>query len=212
MPAPESIGLDEAYSVRTPDDSRRLYAKWASTYEQSFVKAHGYAYHEHVARIFAAADRPVGRVLDVGCGTGVVGVALRRNGVGEIDGVDISPEMLAEAARKDVYRELIVADLTVGLEIASDTYAGVTSAGTFTHGHLGPDSLEELIRVSRSGARSAIGVNAAHFEGMGFAAWFERAVERGLIGEFQIERVATYVTSDPSKLDDMANVVTFVVR
>ena len=212
MPAPESIGLDEAYSVRTPDDSRRLYAKWASTYEQSFVKAHGYAYHEHVARIFAAADRPVGRVLDVGCGTGVVGVALRRNGVGEIDGVDISPEMLAEAARKDVYRELIVADLTVGLEIASDTYAGVTSAGTFTHGHLGPDSLEELIRVSRSGARCAIGVNAAHFEDMGFAAWFERAVERGLIGEFQIERVATYVTSDPSKLDDMANVVTFAVR
>ena len=212
MPAPESIGLDEAYSVRTPDDSRRLYAKWASTYEQSFVKAHGYAYHEHVARIFAAADRPVGRVLDVGCGTGVVGVALRRNGVGEIDGVDISPEMLAEAARKDVYRELIVADLTVGLEIASDTYAGVTSAGTFTHGHLGPDSLEELIRVSRSGARCAIGVNVAHFEDMGFAAWFERAVERGLIGEFQIERVATYVTSDPAKLDDMANVVTFAVR
>ena len=212
MPAPESIGLDEAYSVRTPDDSRRLYAKWASTYEQSFVKAHGYAYHEHVARIFAAADRPVGRVLDVGCGTGVVGVALRRNGVGEIDGVDISPEMLAEAARKDVYRELIVADLTVGLEIASDTYAGVTSAGTFTHGHLGPDSLEELIRVSRSGARCAVGVNAAHFGDMGFAAWFERAVERGLIGEFQIERVATYVTSDPAKLDDMANVVTFAVR
>ena len=212
MPAPESIGLDEAYSVRTPDDSRRLYAKWASTYEQSFVKAHGYAYHEHVARIFAAADRPVGRVLDVGCGTGVVGVVLRRNGVGEIDGVDISPEMLAEAARKDVYRELIVADLTVGLEIASDTYAGVTSAGTFTHGHLGPDSLEELIRVSRSGARCAVGVNAAHFGDMGFAAWFERAVERGLIGEFQIERVATYVTSDPAKLDDMANVVTFAVR
>jgi len=37
-------------------------------------------------------------------------------------------------------------------------------------------------------------------------------VERGLIGEFQVKRVATYVMSDPSKLDDMANVVTFAVR
>ena len=39
----EVLGLDEAYSVKTPDDNRRLYAKWAATYESSFVDAKQYS-------------------------------------------------------------------------------------------------------------------------------------------------------------------------
>ena len=35
----DALGLDEAYSVKTPEDNRRLYAKWAATYESSFVDA-----------------------------------------------------------------------------------------------------------------------------------------------------------------------------
>ncbi len=34
----KALGLDEAYSVKTPEDNRRLYAKWAATYESSFVE------------------------------------------------------------------------------------------------------------------------------------------------------------------------------
>ena len=38
----QPLGLDEAYSVKTPEDNRRLYAKWAATYESSFVDAKQY--------------------------------------------------------------------------------------------------------------------------------------------------------------------------
>lgn len=30
--------LDAAYALETPDDSRRLYADWAQTYDTSFAK------------------------------------------------------------------------------------------------------------------------------------------------------------------------------
>ena len=43
------------------------------------------------------------------------------------------------------------------------------SAGTFTHGHLGPAALSALIRFGRPGAVFAIGINAEHFAAMGFA-------------------------------------------
>lgn len=204
--------LEAAYAVETPDENRRLYAEWASSYEETFVAAKAYRYHLHVADALVAHVRPAGPTLDVGCGTGVVGVALRERGVSEIDGVDISPEMLEQAAMKGVYRQLIEADLTIGMGVADDTYAAVASAGTFTHGHLPPEPIRELIRVTMPGGRCAIGVNAAHFEDLGFAAWLEAAVDEGLIGPYELTRRKVYEGSDPSTPDDMSDIVGFSVR
>lgn len=206
------LGLDEAYAVETPDDNRRLYAKWASTYESGFIETKGYQYHERVAEVFVAGERPAGPTLDVGCGTGIVGEALRVRGVADIDGVDISVAMLAEATTKGVYRELIEADLTVGIDRPDDTYAGVTSAGTFTHGHLPPEPLGELIRVAMPGARFAIGINAAHWVDHGFETFLDDAVAAGRIEPYDITVVKVYAGSDPSNPDDMSNVVSFRVR
>ena len=208
----DDFGLEEAYAVETPDDNRQLYAKWATTYESGFIEEKGYQYHERVAAAFAAGPRPEGGTLDVGCGTGIVGAALRERGVGELDGVDISAEMLEQAATKGIYTNLIEADLTVGMAVPDDTYAGITSAGTFTHGHLGPDPLGELVRVAKPGARGAIGVNAAHFEERGFAAWFDAAAADGRIGPYEIVRAKVYEASDPANADDMSNIVVFEVR
>ena len=208
----EPLGLDEAYAVQTPDDNRQLYAKWAQTYETGFVQAKAYEYHLHVADALVAAPRPAGPLLDVGCGTGVVGQALRERGVEEIDGVDISPEMLEQAAVKGAYRQLIEADLTSGMAMPDDTYAGITSAGTFTHGHLPPEPLAELIRVAKRGARCCIGVNAAHYETFAFGAWLDRAVDAAHIEPYEIRRVKVYETSDAGVPDDMSNLVVFTVR
>ncbi len=207
----DALGLDEAYAVETPDDNRRLYAKWADTYESGFIETKGYQYHERVAEIFVANERPDGPTLDVGCGTGIVGAALRAQGVGRVDGVDISAEMLKQAAAKDIYSDLIEADLTAGMSVANNTYAGVVSAGTFTHGHLPPEPLGELIRVARPGARCAIGVNAAHWSEHGFEAYLDRAVADGRISPYDITVVKVYEGSDPDNPDDMSNVVSFTV-
>jgi ubiquinone/menaquinone biosynthesis C-methylase UbiE len=190
--------LDAAYSVQTPEDNQRLYAGWASSYDESFVQDRGYVYHQAVVAAFSQCHRPTGPLVDIGCGTGVVAVELCHHDTVIIDGIDLSPEMLAVAAAKTgtdkqpIYRNLIQTDLTLPVEIGDDTYAGVLSAGTFTHGHLGPEQLNEVLRIAQPGAVLAIGVNADHFKTSGFADWFDRAAQAELITSFEIVRSEVY--------------------
>ena len=137
----EALGLDEAYSVKTPEDNRRLYAKWAATYESSFVDAKQYRYPKAIAEVFNDVVAPVGRVLDIGTGTGLTGMytsRLRPELV--IDGMDISPEMLAQARMKTrddgsaVYRALYERDLTQAVLNENAPYEALFSSGTLLMG------------------------------------------------------------------------------
>jgi predicted TPR repeat methyltransferase len=172
---PMKPDLESAYALETPEDSIRLYAGWADTYDKDFAARRGYIFAEAVAEEFArhATERDT-PVLDVGCGTGLVGVALAGLGDWAVDGVDISPEMLAVARAKGVYGALATGDLTGALDMPDAAYGGFTSAGTFTHGHVGPEALDELVRIARPGALFALGINEAHFRSRGFA----RALDR----------------------------------
>jgi predicted TPR repeat methyltransferase len=58
-----------------------------------------------------AAGQRVGPVLDLGCGTGLVALAIADLPVGPLIGVDISPQMLAQAAAKRLYATLHEADI-----------------------------------------------------------------------------------------------------
>ena len=171
--------LDDAYALETPEDSRRLYAGWAETYDAEFAEATGYRLPEAVAAAFAGLGG-AGPVLDVGAGTGLVGERLALRGVGPIDGTDISPEMLNAAAAKGCYRQLIEGDVTAGLPVPDGAYAGVVSAGTFTLGHLGSGAFPELLRLSRSGALFSLSINARHYEEAGFGPAFEALPVDGL--------------------------------
>ena len=142
-------GLEGAYALGSTEDARRLYADWAETYDADFVAATGYRLARRVAEVFVAGGG-AGPVLDVGCGTGAVAAALPRGM--EIDGLDLSPEMLAVAGRTGLYRALAEADLTQDLPaLAGAPYGGLVSAGTFTHGHVGPEALPRLVHVLAPG-------------------------------------------------------------
>jgi len=195
--------LADAYAVETPDDNRDLYARWAATYESVFIADNGYVYHLGVVGSFvdtaSDGDDPV---LDVGCGTGLVGVALRATGPWTVDGLDLSAEMLGEARVKvagegdPVYRHLHEGDLTATLDIPSGAYGAVVSCGTFTHGHVGPTAFDELYRITRPGGLFAVGINPDHFTNLGFADRFVDDVAAGRITEPVIRRVNTYETGD----------------
>ena len=175
----KALGLHDAYSLETPEDNVELYARWAETYDTEFVKSSGYTYPAVIARIYhehaQANDAPI---LDVGCGTGLVAQELRakpsfnQDNIA-IDGLDISAEMLAIAQSKSVYGNLIEGNILETLEIAENTYGGVVSAGTFTLGHVGPEGLNELMRISRPNALFVIGVSEKAFEQLNFAQFLE---------------------------------------
>ena len=195
----EVLGLDEAYSVKTPDDNRRLYAKWAATYESSFVDAKQYRYPKAIAEVFNDVLPPVTRVLDIGTGTGLTGMYVTRlRPEVVIDGMDISPEMLAQAklkTREDdsvVYRALYERDLTRAVPNENEPYEALFSSGTFTHGHLGPECLRNLLPLLAHDGWLVVGVNNEHFESKGFAGELESLVELGAIQTPEILRIDVY--------------------
>ncbi len=200
--------LHAAYSLKSPEENKRLYAEWAGEYDDSFAALEDYQLHNHTARAFVGAGGQ-GPVLDVGAGTGLCGAILAGLGVGPIDATDISAEMLDEAMRKDIYRDAIEADLNQGLPVPRGSYAGVVSSGTFTHGHLGPEVLPALLRVARHGAQFALSINAKHFEALGFADTFRR-LEADQIRDLSLTQVRIYgdLAAGPNK-DDVALIALF---
>jgi SAM-dependent methyltransferase len=201
--------LNGAYALQGPDDSRRLYAEWAGSYDSGFAVREDYQLPTHTAREFVRAGGQ-GPVLDVGAGTGLCGAVLKGFGVGPIDATDISAEMLDVAMTKDIYRDAIVADLTEGIPVPPGSYSGIVSSGTFTHGHVGPDGVDHLLRAARHGAQFALSVNAAHYAEQGFEAAFARLVTARAIQKLSLVEVPIYgdLASGPHK-DDTAFVVLF---
>lgn len=200
--------LKTAYGLKTPEDSRRLYAEWAWDYDESFAAREDYQLHIHTARAFVGAGGQ-GPVLDVGAGTGLCGAVLAGLGVGPIDATDISAEMLDRAMRKDIYRDAIVADLHQGIPVPRESYSGIVSSGTFTFGHVGPEALDALLRVARRGAQFALSINAAHFQSSGFADKF-RALEDGRIQGLTLPETRIYgdLAAGPHR-EDMALIALF---
>lgn len=203
--------LNAAYALQSPEDSRKLYGQWAKTYDQGFAADMDYQLPRMVGLIFCEAFKGAGPVLDVGAGTGLVAQNIPIRAMIEIDGLDVSPDMLAVANQKGLYRKTIEADLTGPLDIADGSYGAIVSSGTFTHGHVGPDALDELLRIARPGAIFVLAINAEHFSARGFAAKF--AELESDIGGLQHHNVNIYGANvgDDHK-GDLASIAVFRKR
>ncbi|HJP45975.1 MAG TPA: methyltransferase domain-containing protein, partial [Arenicellales bacterium] len=92
--------LERAYTLKSPRQALALYHDWATTYDKHLEEGLQYIGPAEIAGLLAAAleDRTA-LVLDVGCGTGLVGEYLAAHGFSAIDGLDFSPQMLAVAAQ-----------------------------------------------------------------------------------------------------------------
>ena len=90
--------LTNAYSLKTPGDSIKLYKKWAATYDKEFIIKSNYLLPIKVIKYFNIysknSDTPI---LDVGAGTGIIGEYLNKKNNKKIIGIDISMEMLKQA-------------------------------------------------------------------------------------------------------------------
>ena len=143
--------LDRVYSSDSPDALAEGYDRWASSYDQD-MGAGGY---RHPTICLALLTRYVpansGPVLDAGAGTGLIGEWLRIVGYEELIALDASEGMLDVARAKNAYDALHHAFLGETLPFADDHFAAVVCAGVFTLGHVGPEGLDDLLRVVRPG-------------------------------------------------------------
>ncbi|MGM0561293.1 MAG: class I SAM-dependent DNA methyltransferase [Pseudomonadota bacterium] len=163
------------------EETRRVYAEWAEQYDRDTLDGMGYVAPGLVAKELSGLVAKDAKVLDAGCGTGLAGVELKKLGFTNIDGIDLSGEMLEVAREKEAYDKLAEADMTVPLEIADDSYDAVISVGVFTSGHVKPKALDELARVTRKGGQIVVTVHEKVWEADGYPDYLEDMEKRGLV-------------------------------
>lgn len=160
--------LDSVYAAKDAAEIARTYDAWAEGYEAEMAGV-GYR-HPTICLALLARHLPrgAGPVLDAGAGTGLIGEWLAIMGYPAAEAVDLSPGMLEVAASKGVYRRLATGDLTARLPFEDGRFAAAVCAGVFTVGHVGPEGLDELLRVVRPGGVVVLTVKDATWEA-GFA-------------------------------------------
>ena len=138
------------YSATNDVELRERYQQWATEYDDDLAGMGWLAPWACAARAVhhAGADA---RVLDAGCGTGLVGVALHELGVRRLVGFDLSPAMLDLARDRGIYETVVEGSLLEPLPFERDAFDAVVSVGVFTHGHVGPQGLAGLPKVVRRG-------------------------------------------------------------
>jgi predicted TPR repeat methyltransferase len=191
--------LADAYALETQADALAFYDRWADEYDAQLERGLRYlaprALAEALARHHAAGDAPI---LDIGCGTGLTGCCLRDLGFRVIDGIDLSEPMLRKAEEKGVYRRLIEADLNVALPLDDGVYAAAVSTGTFTLGHVGPEPIDEVLRVLAPGAILACTVHTAIWDSKGFSAKFAGLERCGAIRAVAQETGCFFEAGEPT--------------
>lgn len=147
--------LAAARRLSSTADAIDLYARWAERYDHDVFDRMRVIGSRRIADLLAEhlPDRTT-PVVDLGCGTGAVGVRLAEHGFTRLTGLDLSHEMLTVAGRTGAYEELVIADLN-GPPTISGGFGGCVSAGTFTTGHVLAGAVPHLLALLRPGATLA---------------------------------------------------------
>jgi predicted TPR repeat methyltransferase len=104
--------LEGEHDAKTsPEYAKNLFNNYALYYDQHMQDTLHYNIPQHIARVMHQLKLPENaQSLDLGCGTGLTGIALREPSK-RLVGVDIAAKMLVQAKEKGIYDELVEAEL-----------------------------------------------------------------------------------------------------
>ena len=168
------------YSATNDAELRERYQLWASEYDDDLA---GMGWRAP----WACAERAVhhagadARILDAGCGTGLVGSALHELGVRRLVGFDLSLAMLELARARNIYDAVIEGSLLEPLPFEHDSFDAVVSVGVFTHGHVGPAGLAGLPAVIRPGGFLTMTFRDDTIDALGHGAELRRLEADGIL-------------------------------
>ena len=159
----------DIYKIKTSEQLLKYYQDWTNNnkYNKDMVDWNYTAPQETVSVLKKYAFNKNLKILDAGCGTGLVGIELKKCGYSNIEGVDFSQDML-DLVPQDIYKKIEKVDLNKPLKFKANMYDVVMCVGTFTYGHVKPQALDELIRITRNGGFICFTKNGGIYEEYGF--------------------------------------------
>ena len=114
---------------------RALFDQFAGHYDRAMIDALAYRAHLHIRDLTARHLRSSApAILDLGCGTGLLGKALKEVvPIGRLDGVDISPRMIAAAKESGAYDGLVLGDIETVLAESGPCYDAILASDTLNY-------------------------------------------------------------------------------
>ena len=173
----ENLDLKDA-----KNDNRltEVYRDWAKKYDYDNDHVLGTVSQPKSVNLLSTRLKDkTAKIIDVGCGTGLVGEKLKAKDFIYSDGLDISKDMLSIAKSRG-YRNLFLGSLNKQLPVLDDAYDAAMCIGVFTHGHVSSDGFNELCRIVKPGGYVCFTINEGVFEKYGF---------KEMIAEFQLNKV-----------------------
>jgi len=177
-----------------PQNVRQYYDEWARSYDRD-VGAADYSAPGIAARLLQQqlSDTDC-RILDAGCGTGLVGVELRALGYGPIDGFDLSPEMAEKSIATGAYRS-VAGDIDMMFaprDYPGSNYDALLSIGVFTLGHVPPQALVVLLDLLRAGGILLVSTRSHYYDRSDFQQQVDQLLGVGAMSQSQVVWDAPY--------------------
>lgn len=134
------------YQSHTPEEVMAVYDDWADEYDET-VLSHGYVTPKRCAEALARLEQDsTVPILDIGCGTGISGLALKSAGFTEVTGSEVNARMLEKArARDGVYRETMLVNLDNPFDFAPGRFRHMTAMGVIATGHAPASTIRDIL-------------------------------------------------------------------
>ncbi|MDG2416375.1 MAG: class I SAM-dependent methyltransferase [Pelagibacterales bacterium] len=171
--------LDIVYNEKSSIKLKQHYKSWADDYDRDLVDW-GYAYPSQLKKIMSQdiKIKKNSKILDAGCGTGLVAEVLGDMNFKNIVGLDYSIDMLKIAKDKKIYTRLIQESLNKKTSLRCNQFDIVLCTGVLTSGHVGAKAINELIRVTKNKGYLILSIAESIYEKLGFKDEIEKNKEQ----------------------------------
>jgi SAM-dependent methyltransferase len=137
--------------------------------------------------------RAIDRAVDLGCGTGRTGHWLKQQGVARIDGIDITPQMIAQAEARGIYAHLERGDV-LHTPFADATYDLAAASLIDEHIRDLPALYFEASRIIKPGASFILVGYHPHFiMATGIPTHFDRSTGESVAIETHVHLLSHHV-------------------
>ena len=157
------------YKLKKTDEVMKYYDEWGedNKYDQDMIDWN-YTGPKETSEVFAKHQKNKDiKIYDAGCGTGLVGVELKKYGFSNFQGADLSQKLL-DLVPEGLYQKLDKVDLNKHINEKDNSFDALMCVGTFTFGHVKPPALDEFIRITKNKGLICFTVNEGIYEEYGF--------------------------------------------